>query len=302
MAEKGDLRGRLDGLFRRERFLCAELVVRELAEAGGRDPADAVRMASGFCSGLGRTCGQCGAVSGAVMGMGLLAGHAAESGDYDPMYAMVQEFKEKFEKAFGSTNCFGLIDCDFSTAGGQTRYRRENKRENCLDFVVFSVETALSILREHGYLAGEADFVKARLAPCGLVCGNCAAFAGGPVQRLSSGLKAQLGDNFAQYAARFEGMNPVFAHYAGFAELLDFLASGSCAGCREQGCLFQACKVAGCVREQGVDYCFECGEFPCDRHGFPERLATLWRRNNGKMQETGPTEWFRLCKDKPRYP
>ena len=119
---------------------------------------------------------------------------------------------------------------------------------------------------------------------------------------MSSGLKTQLGDNFAAYAKRFEGMNPVFAKYAAFAELLDFLASGSCTGCRDQGCLFQSCRVTECVREQGVDYCFQCNEFPCDRHGFPERLEAIWRRNNGKMQETGPTEWFRLCKDKPRYP
>ena len=302
MAEKGDMRERLHDLFSREKFLCAELVVGELAEAGGRDPQDAVRMASGFCSGLARTCGQCGAVSGAVMGMGLLAGQTAETGDYDPVYAMVQEFREKFEGAFGSINCFCLIDCDFATAEGQRKYGEENKREDCFDFVVFAVETALSILREHGYLAEEAAFTKARLAPCGLICGNCVAFADGPVQQLSSGLKARLGENFAQYAERFEGMNPVFAHYPAFAELLDFLASGSCTGCREQGCLFQACKVAECIREQGVDYCFECGEFPCDRHGFPERLEMIWHRNNGKMQEIGPTEWFRLYKDKPRYP
>ncbi|BDQ34154.1 C-GCAxxG-C-C family (seleno)protein [Pseudodesulfovibrio portus] len=299
---ESELRARLDGMFRREEHLCAELVVRELAEAGGKDPQDAVRMATGFCSGLARTCGQCGAVSGAVMGMGLLAGHTAETGDYDPVYAIVQEFKENFEKEFGSTNCFGLIECDFNTAEGQQRYKEEDKREKCLDAVVFSVETALSILREHGYLAEEAVFTNSRLAPCGLVCGNCVAFEGGPVQRLSSGLKAQLGDNFAEYAKRFEGMNPVFSKYADFAELLDFLASGSCTGCREQGCLFQSCRVTECVREQGVDYCFQCGEFPCDRHGFPERLETIWRRNNNRMQETGSTEWFRLCKDKPRYP
>ena len=297
-----DLRERLDGLFNREDFLCAELVVRELAEAGGRDSEEAVRMAAGFCSGVARTCGQCGAVSGAIMGLGLYAGQTATSGDYDPVYALVQEFLEKFEGAFGSANCFGLIACDFATAEGQKRYAQENKRNDCLEYVVFAVETALSILREHGYLAEEEEFVKARLAPCGLLCGKCVAFEGGPIRRLSADLKARLGDNFAPYAERFKAMNPVFASYPAFAELLEFLASGSCTGCRNQGCLFQACRVADCVREQGVDYCFQCGEFPCERHGFPERLEEIWRRNNGKMKETGAGAWLRLRNDKPRYP
>lgn len=302
MTEKGDLRERLDGLFRREKFLCAEAVVRELAEAGGRDSEDAVRMAAGFCSGVARTCGQCGAVSGAIMGLGLYVGQTAASGDYDPMYSIAQEFLEKFEKSHGSINCHELIECDFATAEGQQRYKDQNKREDCLEYVVFAVETALSILREHGYLAEEEDFVKSRLAPCGLLCGNCVAFEGGPIQRLSRDLKARLGDNFAQYAKRFEGMNQVFANYPAFAELLNFFDSGSCTGCRNQGCLFQACRVAECVRGQGVDYCFQCGEFPCDRHGLPDRLEEIWRHNNGKMKETGVGTWLRFRNDNPRYP
>jgi len=88
-------------------------------------------------------------------------------------------------------------------------------------------------------------------------------------------IKELLGENFGGYAARFVGMNPVFEGYEGFAEILEFFAAGSCGGCRKQGCLFQACRVKDCVREHGVDFCFECGEFPCERHGFPEGLKTV---------------------------
>lgn len=159
-----DLRTRLDRAFNREGDLCAELVVRTLAEASDRDAVDAVRMASGFCSGVSRTCGQCGAVSGAVMGLGLYAGATAESGDYDQIYTLVQEFRERFEAAFGSVGCLDLIGCDFGSAEGQRRYRSGNVRERCLDFVVFAVQAALFILREHGYLEPEEGGAGGR--PC----------------------------------------------------------------------------------------------------------------------------------------
>ena len=289
-------------LFGGGQLYCAETVVKLIAEAGGRDSGDAVRMATGFCSGMARTCGQCGAVSGAVMGIGLFAGRAEPGGEYEQAYAITQEFLEKFEERYSSVNCFELTRCDFTVPEDQERFKAEGGLDACVGMAAFAVETALSLLREHGYLPVEVDFVKDRLAPCGLLCGKCVAFKDGPAHRASRDLKAQLGGNFGEYAKRFEGMNPVFANYPAFAELLDFLASGSCTGCRNQGCLFQACRVAGCAREHSVDYCFQCAEFPCDRHGFPERLAGLWRSNNEKMRETGATEWFRSRNDKPRYP
>lgn len=302
MMADGYVKEQVAELFGRGQLYCAETVVRLLAEAGGRDAATAVAMATGFCSGMSRTCGQCGAVSGAVMGIGLYAGRSEPGAEFDHTYAITQEFIDKFKEHNQSVNCYDLCGCDFAVPEDQQRFREEGGIGRCVDLVAFAVETALSILREHGYLPVEADFVKDRLAPCGLLCGNCAAFAGGPIQRAALDLKDRLGANFAEYAARFEAMNPAFAHYPAFAELLDFLAGGSCSGCRNQGCLFQSCRVADCAKDHGVDYCFECSEFPCERHGFPEQLAGLWRLNNEKMRERGPVCWYRKRKDKPRYP
>jgi C_GCAxxG_C_C family probable redox protein len=293
---------RIHELFGSGALLCAESVVKVIAEAGGRESDEVVRAATGFCSGASRTCGQCGAVSGAVMGIGLYAGRAEPGEDHESCYAMVQEFLARFSEQYGSINCFELIGCDFTTVEGKERYKANDLKGECCRIAVHAAESALSILREHGYLPEEDAFIRSRLAPCGLMCGKCVAFSGGPVQRLSLDLQRELGPNFSGYAQRFEGMNPVFVKYPAFAELLDFLASGSCAGCREQGCLFQACKVAPCAKEHGVTYCFECEEFPCDQHGMPERLAGIWRGNNEKMQTSGADEWFRKLKDKPRYP
>jgi hypothetical protein len=140
------------------------------------------------------------------------------------------------------------------------------------------------------------------LAPCGLHCGKCAAFADGPVREHARALQALLGDNFGAYAERFAAAQPAFEGYGAFRELLDYLASGACTGCRGRGCLFQACRVGPCARERGVDFCFQCADFPCTGHGMPERLEALWRRNNRTMAEQGPRAFYATIKDKPRYP
>lgn len=61
------------------------------------------------------------------------------------------------------------------------------------------------------------EFIKSRVAPCGLHCGKCFAFANGDIHILSSQLKQALG-NFAIYAERFVEMlnDPVFSKYPDF--------------------------------------------------------------------------------------
>ena len=140
------------------------------------------------------------------------------------------------------------------------------------------------------------------LAPCGLNCGKCIAFADGPVREHARALAGLLGENFAAYAQRFTHFDPVFAKYPEFREFLDMLGRGSCSNCRGSGCLFQECKVTRCVREKKVDFCFQCAEFPCADHGFPPPLAQLWEKNNKLMDQYGVESYFEHVKDKPRYP
>ncbi|ADU61160.1 MAG: C-GCAxxG-C-C family protein [Pseudodesulfovibrio sp.] len=289
-------------LFGSGALYCAEIALKLIAEAGGRDPGPLTPMATGFCSGMARSCGQCGAVSGAVMGIGLFAGRPAPGGEHDPAYALTQEFQDRFRTAFGSINCHDLTGCDFATPEGQAQFREQNVKSRCIEFVVLAVDTALDLLRDSGHLPAEADFVRSRLAPCGLLCSSCLAFDGGPIQQNARALQAALGDNFAAYAERFAAMNPVFGDYPAFRRLLDYLASGSCTGCREAGCLFKSCGVTACVRERSLDYCFQCADFPCDHHGMPGPLAERWQANNEAMRALGPAPWFFTRHPKPRYP
>lgn len=147
------------------------------------------------------------------------------------------------------------------------------------------------------------EFIKSRLAPCGLHCGRCFAFAEGDIHRLSRELKAALG-NFEPYTARFVEQlgEPVFAKYPDFKAFLDYLAQASCRGCRVEKCkFFLGCNVRSCSREHGVDYCCACGEFPCGRTGFDEHLRKRHEAICRRIAEIGEENYYEEVKDKPRY-
>jgi hypothetical protein len=118
------------------------------------------------------------------------------------------------------------------------------------------------------------DEIKKRIAPCGLHCGKCFAFIDGDIKRSSVELQNAMG-NFDDYAKRFVTLldEPVFNKYDEFKELLDYFAKVECKGCRNESCkLFNACRVRECYAEKGVDFCFQCQNFPCNDTGFDEHL------------------------------
>jgi len=140
------------------------------------------------------------------------------------------------------------------------------------------------------------------LAPCGLSCRKCFANEKGAIKALSEQLQEKLGD-FDVYAERFTTLvDPIFQNYQAFKGLLAFFAQGSCRGCREQACgLWPDCGVAKCYREKGVDFCFQCEEFPCDRTYFDPHLHRRWIQMNERMKEIGVEGYFAETKDLQRY-
>jgi len=285
-------------------WYCAESVLRALAEVGGRYEPGMERVASGFCSGMSRTNGLCWAVSGAIMGMGLYGGRTepAPEQSMDVPYSLVQEFLKRFRTKFQSTNCRELTGCDFITPQGHRRFQEENIGRVCRDYCDFAASTALEVLADAGM--GPMATVIEQTAPCGLNCGKCMAFKGSEIHRHAKALQEAMGPNFAQYADRFAGMNPVFEAYDEFASVLDFLAEGTCSGCRKGGeaCLFTDCGIKDCVHEHGVQFCHECNRFPCEDHGLPEALEQRWRENNERMREKGLYAYALELRLSPRYP
>src|SRR5512142_2073574 len=120
---------RSEALFRQGLF-CAESVLMAIAEEHGIQSSLLPRIATGFCSGVARTGGMCGAVSGGVMAISLVHGRDDEKGTADAAYGCVRDFVTRFEAQFGSSNCFELIDCRLDTPEGQARFREKGLREN----------------------------------------------------------------------------------------------------------------------------------------------------------------------------
>jgi hypothetical protein len=138
------------------------------------------------------------------------------------------------------------------------------------------------------------------LAPCGLSCRKCFAFTKGEIAMHGQKLQEQLG-NFDIYAERFSAFLPEFKDYPSFKKLLNYFASPDCQGCREGTCKYPNCGVVACYKEKGVDFCFQCDEFPCDKTNFDPHLEKRWIRMNERMKEIGVEAYYEETKDLCRY-
>jgi len=97
-------------------YSCAPSVLSAYSEQFGLKKELALRIACGFGGGIGRTGGTCGAVTGAVMVIGLKHGQAdvADDKSRQETHKLVKEFIDKFEALHGSVECRELIGYDLS--------------------------------------------------------------------------------------------------------------------------------------------------------------------------------------------
>lgn len=121
---------------------CAESVVTALARDQGLYSTLLTKAASGFCGGMARTCGTCGAVTGAIMGIGLALGRSAPGESVGPSYIATQQLIREFEQEFGSRDCHVLLGCDLGTPEGQAMFRERKLGELCRQYTGRAAEIA----------------------------------------------------------------------------------------------------------------------------------------------------------------
>jgi len=127
---------------------CAESVVLALADAQGIESELLPKIATAFCSGMGRMSGTCGALTGAIMGIGLALGRSAANQSVQPSYAATQRLIREFEQEFGARDCHVLLGCDLNTAAGQTMFRESRLGERCARYTGKAAEIAARIVSE----------------------------------------------------------------------------------------------------------------------------------------------------------
>ena len=145
--------------------------------------------------------------------------------------------------------------------------------------------------------------IKEIIAPCGLCCETCFAHVNGNIRKYSLKLKEKLG-SFHNNARRFEILlgDPIFNKYAGFKEMLDNFSSENCKGCRKEQCkIFNHCGVRPCHQEKGIDFCYQCDKFPCDRTHFDESLYERWVAINEIIRKEGLETYCEKARNLPRY-
>ena len=96
---------------------CAQAVLSAFAAQFGISEETALRLASPFGGGIARQGQVCGALTGALMVLGLQRGNSAPQGK-DETYRISEEFVQAFQERYGAILCRELIGFDVSTPEG----------------------------------------------------------------------------------------------------------------------------------------------------------------------------------------
>ena len=125
-----------------DKYNCAQSVLTAFAEDYGLDKDKALSVAAGFGGGIGRLQETCGAVTGAVMVLGLASGFKeGDSRDkINGIYDKARSFIDDFKREKGTVNCRELLNCDLLSEEGHKYFVEHNLRENCRGYVQFACE------------------------------------------------------------------------------------------------------------------------------------------------------------------
>ncbi len=104
---------------------CAQSVFAAFSDRLGLGPDLALRLSSPFGGGMARKGEVCGALSGALMVLGMQYGSERPERK-EEMYAIAREFIEQFETQHGTVLCRRLIGQDISTPAGLQAARDAN--------------------------------------------------------------------------------------------------------------------------------------------------------------------------------
>ncbi len=108
------------------------------------------RIATGFGAGISRHGEVCGALSGAVMGLGLRFGRSqvSETPEDTSPYQFGQTMVKLFASRFGHIRCRDILNLDISSDEGVKKYRELNLWESkCRVLIRITTELAYDLLQ-----------------------------------------------------------------------------------------------------------------------------------------------------------
>ncbi len=129
-------------------FNCSESVLKSLVEAFSIKSDCVPKIATGFGGGYGKKGEVCGAISGAVMALGIKYGRESskEKDKKEKLYGRVQDLIDAFTKKYNCTRCMDLLGCDMSTPEGKDKYKKEGLHQNkCAKLLSLAVKETIRI-------------------------------------------------------------------------------------------------------------------------------------------------------------
>jgi C_GCAxxG_C_C family probable redox protein len=134
----------------RQGFACSQAVLLTFAPEF-EVPADlASRIAAPFGGGMARLGETCGAVTGAMMVLGLQAGNttAEDKTAKEATYALVNHFAAQFKARHGSLLCRELLGCDLSRPDELQQAREARLFDTCCPRFVQDAVELVAFLRQ----------------------------------------------------------------------------------------------------------------------------------------------------------
>jgi C_GCAxxG_C_C family probable redox protein len=130
-------------------FSCSQSVVMAFAEELGVDREVAAKVSAGFGGGMGRSGRTCGALSGALMVIGLVQGATdpSDKESKEKTYSMARTLLEEFRRQRGSMDCRDLIGMDISTPEGQALAREKGLFAGCAAHVEASARIVTELIK-----------------------------------------------------------------------------------------------------------------------------------------------------------
>ena len=127
-----------------QHYNCSQSVFSAFAGQFGMDRETALKLASPFGGGVARRGEICGAVSGALMALGLARGSQIPA-DKERIYRLSQEFMRLFEEKHGTIFCRDLIESDLSTPEG---YQAATDKRVFITICPLLIQDAIEIVQK----------------------------------------------------------------------------------------------------------------------------------------------------------
>lgn len=131
-------------------FNCSQAVIGVFEKETQMNEETLLKLATSFGGGM-REGEVCGAVTGALMALGLIKGHGVEEDlkSKEEAYALTIEFNKRFKEKHGAIRCKELLGKDISNEKEFMELKEEGTlKQKCPNYVSSAVEILQELIKE----------------------------------------------------------------------------------------------------------------------------------------------------------